>query len=89
MPSPAAGGQPGDAYVIVRTQADPRFTRAGADLWHDLHIQAPDAVLGTTLAVPAPDGPAQVSIPAGTEPGTVLRIAGKGLPATADTAGAA
>jgi DnaJ-class molecular chaperone len=66
--------------VIVRTQADPRFTRAGADLWHDLHIQAPDAALGTTVAVPAPEGPAQVSSPAGTQPGTVLQIAGKGLP---------
>ena len=55
-PSPAAGGQPGDAYVIIRTQADSRFTRAGADLWHDLHITVPHAALGTTAAVPALDG---------------------------------
>lgn len=48
-PSPAAGGESGDAYVIIRTETDPRFTRAGADLWHDLHITVPDAALGTTL----------------------------------------
>ena len=41
MPSPMAGGPPGDAYASIRTRADPRFARDGADLWHDLHIQAP------------------------------------------------
>ncbi|MGE5288619.1 MAG: DnaJ C-terminal domain-containing protein [Micromonosporaceae bacterium] len=80
MPSPAAGGAPGDAYVIVRTGPDPRFTRNGADLWHALEVTVPDAVLGTTAAVPTLDGDIHITIPPGTQPGTVLRVAGKGLP---------
>jgi hypothetical protein len=80
MPSPVPGGPPGDAYVSIRTRADPRFTRAGADLWHDLHIQAPDAALGVTTAVPTLKGQARVRVPPGTQPGNVLRVAGKGLP---------
>jgi len=80
MPSPVPGGPPGDAYVIIRTGADPRFTRAGADLWYELHIGVPDAVLGSTAAVPALDGEARVPVPRGTQPGDVLRAKGKGLP---------
>ena len=82
LPSPMPGDPPGDAYVSIRTRADLRFTRSGADLWHDLHIQAPDAVLGVTAAVPVPGGqaPVRVRVPPGTQPGSVLRVAGKGLP---------
>ena len=80
LPSPVPGGPPGDAYVSIRTRADPRFTRDGADLWYDLHVQAPDAALGVTTAVPVPGGQARVRVPPGTQPGSVLRVAGKGLP---------
>jgi molecular chaperone DnaJ len=80
MPSPVPGGPPGDAYVTIRTRADPRFTRAGADLWYNLHIQAPDAALGLSVAVPVPGGQARVRVPPGTQPGSVLRVAGRGLP---------
>ena len=80
MPSPVPGGPPGDAYVSIRTRADPRFTRAGADLWHDLHIQAADAALGVTAAVPVLQGQARVRVPPGTQPGSVLRVGGSGLP---------
>jgi molecular chaperone DnaJ len=80
MPGPGPGAPPGDAYVVVRTGADPRFTRQGADLWCDLHIGPPDAALGSTAAVPAPDGQAQVEVPPGTQPGAVLRVPGQGLP---------
>jgi molecular chaperone DnaJ len=40
----------------------------------------PDAVLGTSLDVPTLDGPVSVTVPAGTQPETVLRLRGKGLP---------
>ena len=80
MPSPMPGGPPGDAYASIRTRADPRFARDGADLWHDLHIQAPDATLGVTAAVPAPEGQVRVRVPPGTQPGSVLRVEGRGLP---------
>jgi len=80
MPSPVPGGPPGDAYASIRTRADPRFTRDGADLWHDLHLQAPDAALGITAAVPVPGGQARVRVPPGTQPGSVLRVEDRGLP---------
>ena len=80
MPGPVPGAPPGDAYVSVRTRADCRFTRVGADLRHNLRVQAPDAALGVTMAVPVPGGQARVRVPPGTQPGSVLRVAGKGLP---------
>jgi molecular chaperone DnaJ len=80
MPSPIPGGLPGDVYVTIRTRADPRFTRVGADLWYSLHIQAADAALGITAAVPVPGGQIRVPVPPGTQPGSVLRVAGRGLP---------
>jgi molecular chaperone DnaJ len=80
MPSPMNGGPAGDLYVSVNVRADPRFRRVGADLWHDLHIQASDAALGVTIMVPLPDGEVKVRVPPGTQPGSVLRVTGKGLP---------
>jgi hypothetical protein len=74
------GGPPGDAYASIRTRADPRFTRDGANLWHELHIQAPDAALGVIAAVPALQGQVRVRVPPGTQPGSVLRVEGRGLP---------
>ena len=80
LPGRVPGVPPGDAYLSIRTRADPHFTRSGADLRHDLHLQAPDAALGVTAAVPVPGGQARVRVPPGTQPGSVLRVAGKGLP---------
>ena len=79
-PSPAPGGLPGDAYLTIRTRADSRFRRVGADLWYDLHIPVPDAALGATLAVPAPGGPTRVPVPPGTQSGAIVRVNGSGLP---------
>jgi molecular chaperone DnaJ len=78
-PAPA-GGIDGDVYVTVHTAADSRFTRRGADLWHEAQISVPDAVLGTSLAVPSLEGEIPLAVPPGTQPGTVLRIPGQGLP---------
>lgn len=80
MPGEAAGGAAGDLLVIVRSRPDPRFERAGADLLRQESIALTDAVLGTTLHVPTLHGNASVTIPPGTQPGSVLRLKGKGLP---------
>lgn len=80
MPSPVPGGAAGDAYVTIHTRSDPLFSRVGADLWHDLHIPVPDAALGVTTTVHLPGGHVRVRVPPGTQPGSVLRVAGKGLP---------
>lgn len=80
MPSPHQGGQAGDLFVVVRSASDVRFQRAGADLWQEAALTVADAVLGTTLSVPTLEKPAEVTVPAGTQPGAVLRLRGKGLP---------
>ena len=80
LPPEGARGVPGDLYVIVRAGPDPRFVRAGADLWRTESIDVTEAVLGTTLNVPTLDDPVALKVPPGTQPETVLRVRGKGLP---------
>lgn len=80
LPGPSPDATPGDLFVIVRAAADPRFQRRGADLWRVENLPVPDAVLGTRLQVPTLTGSAAVTVPAGTQPGAVLRLRGKGLP---------
>lgn len=79
MPAPQ-GGTPGDLFVVVRAQPDSRFQRHGADLWRLQELSLLDAVLGAELAVATLDGSAKVKVPPGTQPDTVLRLRGKGLP---------
>lgn len=80
LPPPQPGGQAGDLYVLVQTRRDPRFERDGADLWHAQDLALVDAVLGTELRVATLDGEAQVRVRPGTQPDTILRLRGKGLP---------
>lgn len=80
FPAEEAGGAPGDLYVVVRSMPDPRFERDGADLWRAETISVADAALGTELSVPTLDGTATARVPPGTQPDTVLRLKGKGLP---------
>lgn len=81
MPSEVAGGPTGDLYVVVQTRSDPRLSRDGVNLLHTETISIPDAVLGTTVEVPTLVGSVAVEVPAGTQPDTVLRLKGQGLPA--------
>jgi molecular chaperone DnaJ len=78
--SPEGNGEPGDLYVIVHSEPDPRFERHGANLWRRLSVEVVDAILGTKVAVPMLDGDVEVDVPPGTQPDSVLRLKGKGLP---------
>lgn len=80
LAAPEPGGVPGDAYIVVRSAPDPRFLRQGADLWRAETIEPADAVLGTERNVPTLTGEVTVRVAPGTQPGTVLRVAGRGLP---------
>ncbi len=75
------GGPAGDLYALVRVREDERFLRDGDDLVTALDVPAPLAALGATLEVPTLDGPAEVEIPAGTQPGEVVVLRGQGMPA--------
>lgn len=80
LAAPVPNGLAGDLFVVVHTLPDARFERAGADLWRLQDLRLPDAVLGTELAVPTLEGNTEVTVPPGTQPDTVLRLRGKGLP---------
>lgn len=80
LASPGPGGAPGDLFVVVRTLPDRRFQRRGADLWRDEVVDVADAALGARIDVPTLEGPVSAKVPAGTQPDSVLRLKGKGLP---------
>jgi molecular chaperone DnaJ len=75
------GGPPGDLYVLVGVTEDERFVRDGNDLVTVVDVPAPAAALGTTVSVPTLDGDEQLDVPAGTQPGTVVTLRGRGMPA--------
>jgi molecular chaperone DnaJ len=75
------GGPPGDLYVLIRVEQDERFVRDGDDLVTVVDVPAPHAALGTTVEVPTLDDPAELEIPAGTQPHDVFVLRGKGMPA--------
>jgi molecular chaperone DnaJ len=74
------GGPAGDLYVLVQVADHPTLLRDGDDLVSVIDIAAPLAALGTKLDVDHPDGPVEVEVPAGTQPGEILTVRGKGMP---------
>ncbi|HEV3002323.1 MAG TPA: DnaJ C-terminal domain-containing protein, partial [Solirubrobacteraceae bacterium] len=75
-----AGAPAGDLYVSVRVRPDERFVRDGNDLVTVLDVPAPVAALGDTFEVETLDGPVEVEVPAGTQPGEVIVLRGRGVP---------
>lgn len=73
------GGPAGDAYVEIHVAPHPFFTRKG----HDIHVELPvtlsEAVAGGKVQVPTVDGAVAVTVPKGSNTGTVLRLKGKGV----------
>lgn len=76
------GGVNGDLLVVVEEIPDPDLIRDGNDVIYNLMLDIPTAALGGSVEIPTISGKARVKIPAGTQPGKVLRLRGKGLPST-------
>lgn len=77
----AAGGPPGDLYVVVHLQDHPVFRREGDDLFCNAEVQFPTLALGGSIKVPTiTGGDETVAIPEGTAAGTAFRLRGKGMP---------
>ncbi|MBO5698962.1 MAG: molecular chaperone DnaJ [Bacteroidaceae bacterium] len=74
-------GIAGDIQVFIEEQSHPDFIRDESDLIYNLLLTVSEATLGTTVQIPTIDGKANVTIKPGTQPGTILRLRGKGLPA--------
>jgi DnaJ-class molecular chaperone len=78
---PGAGsGGAGDALIEVEVTPDRRFAREGDDISLDLPVSLTEAVLGGRVRVPTPTGDVTMSVPKGSNTGTVLRLKGKGAP---------
>lgn len=73
------GGPPGDALVELKVRAHPHFRREGDDIHLDLPISLAEAIDGGRVQTPTPTGSVALTIPPGSNTGTVLRLKGKGV----------
>jgi curved DNA-binding protein len=73
-------GQKGDLYLLIQVAEDPRFERKGNDLYTDVEVDLLKAVLGGEVTVETLSGSVVLTIPAGTQPGQTIRLAGQGMP---------
>ena len=76
----AHGGNAGDLYLRVKLREHPWIRREGNDLYLDLPLTVPEAVLGGEVILPTFEGPVQLRIAPGTQSGKKLRLRGKGMP---------
>ena len=77
LPEP---GVPGDLYVFFRIEPHPEYERKGDHLLGKLHINFAEAVLGESATLEVIDGPVEITVPAGSQPGDIIRIAQRGVP---------
>jgi molecular chaperone DnaJ len=73
------GGPNGDLYVILHVRAHDIFQRDGDDLLCEVPISFVQATLGGEVEVPTLNGKSLIKVPAGTQPGTMFRLKGKGV----------
>ncbi len=78
-PSPG-GGSPGDCYCVIHVAEHPLFHREGRQLICHVPISYPLAALGGSVEVPTLDGCEELTIPAGSQPGEVFTLRGRGMP---------
>jgi molecular chaperone DnaJ len=74
------GGPPGDVYVMVRVRAEDGIRREGDDLVVSAALTMVEAALGATVSVATPQGPLEVEVAPGTQPGAVHVVRGRGMP---------
>ena len=72
-------GRPGDLLIVVEEVKHPELIRDGNDVIYNLMLDLPTAALGGSVEVPTISGRARLNIAAGTQPGKVLRLRGKGI----------
>lgn len=73
-------GVAGDLFVVVHVRDDARFEREGFDIFTDVTITYPQAVLGDTIEVDTVEGVKSVVVPAGTQPLQKIRLKNMGIP---------
>jgi len=73
------GGEPGDLIITVHIMTDQNFSRKGNDIYTSVVIPFTEAILGTKVNVKTLSKTVSLTVPPGTQPGTVLRLKGQGL----------
>ena len=79
------GGAPGDLFIETEVAAHPQIRREGMDLYQDLPITVPEAILGVEVKVATFWGDVTVTVPKGSQSGKKLRIKGHGVPSLRDS----
>lgn len=74
------GGPSGDLYVYLFVNNDAEFERDGINILSEIQVSYLGVILGCQVEVKTVDGPKELEIPAGTQPGTVLTLEGLGVP---------
>jgi molecular chaperone DnaJ len=74
------GGKSGDLYVLVRIRPHDRLVREGDDIYSTVDLTMTEAALGTRAKVPTLDGELELEFAAGTQPGEVRTLRGRGMP---------
>ena len=75
----ANGGPAGDLRVGVIVKPHPFFERDGYNVWYDVKVSFVQATLGDKLRVPTLDGQVEYILPAGTQPGDIFKLKGRGI----------
>ena len=73
------GGPAGDLHVVVFVRPHPFFERDGYDVWYNVTVSFAQAALGASLEIPTLEGKVKWDLPAGTQPGEVFMLRGKGI----------
>jgi molecular chaperone DnaJ len=76
----AFGGPAGNLFILVQVKPHEYFLRRNSDLWMQLGVNFIQAAMGAEVRVETASGEATLHIPAGTQPGQVFRLRGKGIP---------
>ena len=75
-----AGARAGDVYVEVHVRPDERFVREGNDVYTTVDLTITQAALGAAVTVPTLEGEQELTFDAGTQPGEIVVLRGRGLP---------
>jgi len=74
------GGPPGDLYVVLHVTPHDYFKRRDSDIILEVSVNVAQAALGDVIKIPTVDGDEEVTVPAGTQSGKIVRMRGKGVP---------
>lgn len=73
------GGPAGDLKIVINITPHKYFERDGFNVWYNKHVSFVQATLGAELQVPTLDGDVKYNMPAGTQPGEIFKLKGKGI----------